>query len=283
LLPAPAPAEVPVPALRARVTDAADLLPPAAEARLEAQLADFERETTHQVAVLTVPSLEGEPIEVFALRVVESWKLGQKDLDNGLLLVVAAQDRRARVEVGYGLEGAVPDVVAKRVLEDAMFPRFRAGDFAGGIEAAVQGLLRATRGEVVPAERRPARPGGPNADALAVVLFAALFAGSFVLPFTGVAFRRAPAPRALVSGLASGGLAWWLLASLGWAALAFGLGLLVGLVAPGFAGAARGRGGRHGGVFFPGGGGFGRGGGFGGGGFRGGGGGFGGGGASGGW
>ena len=267
-------AEIPVPPLRARVTDAADLLPPAAEARVEAALADFERETAHQVAVLTVPTTGGEPIEAFALRVVESWKLGQRGLDNGLLLVVAAQDRRARVEVGYGLEGAVPDAVAKRVLEDVMFPRFRAGDPAGGIEAGVQALLQAARGEVVRFERRPARGGAPHEDPLAALLFAVAFGTLSTAPLFGRRLRRRRGPRALLAGLASAGLCGWLLASLAWAALAFGLGLLTGLAAPALLRGA----GRHGSVWVPGGGGFGRGGGFGGGG-----GGFGGGGASGGW
>jgi uncharacterized protein len=114
--------------LRARVTDSADLLPPAAEARLEAALARFESETSHQIAVLTVPELGGEAIEPFALRVAERAQLGQRGLDNGMLLVVAAKERRARIEVGYGLEGVVPDAVGKRVLEDTIFPRFRVGD-----------------------------------------------------------------------------------------------------------------------------------------------------------
>jgi uncharacterized protein len=273
-------AEVPVPPLRARVTDAADLLPPEAEARLEAQLAGFERETTHQVAVLTLGTTGGEPIEAFALRVAESWKLGQKDLDNGLLLVVAAQDRRIRVEVGYGLEGAVPDAVSKRVIEDVMVPRFRAGDAAGGIEAGVAALLRAARGEIVATERRPARGGAPHEDPFAALLFAVGFGTAASALLFGRALRRARAIRALLAGLASSGLCGFLLASAGWAALAFGLGCLAGFVLPVLT-----RAGGRGGAWSPGGGsggGFGRGG-FGGGGIGGGGGGFGGGGASGGW
>ncbi|MDJ0869752.1 MAG: TPM domain-containing protein, partial [Myxococcota bacterium] len=129
---APARAELPVPALRARVNDTAGLIPAARERRLEDELARFEAETSHQIAVLTVASLEGEPIESFSLRVVEDWQLGQAGADNGLLILVASQDRQARVEVGYGLEGVVPDVIAKRILEDVMFGHFRAGDFAAG-------------------------------------------------------------------------------------------------------------------------------------------------------
>jgi hypothetical protein len=105
-------AELPVPPLRGRVNDLAGTLDPDVAARLEGRLADFERETTHQIAVLTIPSLEGEPIEPFALRVAEAWRLGQAGVDNGILLVVAPRDRRARIEVGYGLEGVVPDAIA---------------------------------------------------------------------------------------------------------------------------------------------------------------------------
>jgi uncharacterized protein len=272
-------AEIAVPALSARVTDLADLLPPERERALEAKLAAFEGETSHQLAVLTVPALEGEPIESFALRAAEQWKLGQQGLDNGMLLVVASRDRAARIEVGYGLEGVVPDVVAKRVLEDVLFPRFRAGDFAGGLDAATDALIRAARGEVIPAERRPRaalRPRGAM-DPLPTVFFVSLIASFFALPF-----RRGARPLgALVGGGASALIVWLILASLGWAALAALLGAWFGAAGPALGGGGR----RGGGAIFPGGfggGGFGRGGGFGGG-FGGGGGGFGGGGASGRW
>jgi uncharacterized protein len=256
------------------VTDLAGVLDPAAAARLESRLADFERETTHQIAVLTVPTLEGEPIETFALRVAESWQLGQAGADNGILVVVAPRDRRARIEVGYGLEGVVPDVVAKRVLEDVMFSHFRGGDFAGGIEAGVGALMQAARGEVV--ELPPARRGAPHADPLSVVFFAALLGTVVATPL-----RRARPLGSIVGGGIGGGITWLLLASLGWAAAAFVIAAALGAIGP----ASLGGGGRRGGpIFFPSGrGGWGGGGGFGGGGFGGGGGGFGGGGASGSW
>jgi uncharacterized protein len=265
--------------LRARVTDGADLLPPAAEARLESALADLERETSHQIAVLTVPGLEGEPIESFALRVAERAELGQRGLDNGILFVVALRERRARIEVGYGLEGVVPDAVAKRVLEEAVFPRFRAGDLAGGIEAGALALASAARGEVVPAARRPRAPGegAPTIlDPLAAVGFAVLLSTLLALPLQA---RRQRALAAALAGGASALITWLLLASLAWALLA---GLL-GALGPGAGGLGPRRGrGRRGGFLAPGaggfGGGFGRGGGFSGGGGR-----FGGGGASGGW
>jgi len=272
-----------VPELRARVTDLAGAIPPADRARLEAKLADFERETSHQLAVLTVPTLEGEPIESFSLRVAEKWQLGQRGLDNGMLLVVASQDRQARVEVGYGLEGVVPDAIANRVIADVLVPRFRAGDYAGGIDAAMDTLMQAARGEEIPEERRPSAQlhARGQVDPLPTVFFVALL-GSFL----ATPFRRGARPLgALIGGGASGLIVYLLLASLAWAGLAAVLG--------GFFGAAGGLGGgrRRGGFGFPGGfggggfggGGFGGGGGGFGGGFGGGGGGFGGGGASGRW
>jgi uncharacterized protein len=263
-----------VPALRARVNDLAGVLDAATAARLESRLADFERETSHQIAVLTVPSLEGEAIEPFALRVAEAWQLGQAGADNGILVVVAPQDRRARIEVGYGLEGVVPDAIAKRVLEDVMFSHFRSGDFAGGVEAGVDALMQAARGEVV--ELPPAREQAPHADPFAIVFFAALLGTIVAAPL-----RRAQPLASLVGGGVGGGLTWLLVASLGWAAVAFAIAFALGLAGPGSVGGP-GRRGRGGPVFLPGGG-WGGGGGFGGGGFGGGGGGFGGGGASGSW
>jgi uncharacterized protein len=261
-----------VPALQGRVNDLAGALDAAAAARLEQSLAEFEAETSHQIAVLTVPSLEGEPIEPFALRVAEAWRLGHEGADNGILVLVAPRDRRARIEVGYGLEGAVPDAIAKRVLEDVMFPHFRRGDFGAGIEAGVGALMQAARGERV--SLPPAREGAPHADPLAVVFFAALLGTLLASPLRGV---RRPAA-SLAGGAVGGGLAWLLLASLGWSAAAFAVAFALGLVAPE---ALAGR--RGGGPVFAPRGGWGGGFGGGGGGFRGGGGGFGGGGASGSW
>jgi uncharacterized protein len=259
-----------VPVLRARVTDLADLLPPERERALEARLSAFEGETSHQLAVLTVPSLEGEPIESFALRVAEQWKLGDQRVDNGMLLVVAKADRAARVEVGYGLEGVVPDAVAKRVLEDTMFPRFRAGDFPGGIDAACEALIRAARGEVVPMP--PRRSVQPRVDPVALLVMSVMASSLVSMPFR----RRARGLGALLGGGAAGAVVWVLAASAAFAAAAFVIGAFFAFMGP-MAGM-----GRRGGYGRWGGGGFG-GGSWGGGGFGGGGGGFGGGGASGRW
>ena len=130
-----------IPYLQGRVTDDAEILSPAAIDRIGALLADHESRTTDQVAVLTVATLDGESIEDFALRVFASWQLGQKDKDNGVLLVVAPRERRMRIEVGYGLEGRLTDLEAGRIIRNVMAPRFKAGDYDGGIEQGVTAIL----------------------------------------------------------------------------------------------------------------------------------------------
>ena len=137
-------AQVP-PRPTARVTDLAGILGPEDSRAMESRLAAFERETTHQVAVLTIPSLEGEPIETFSHRVATTWKLGRAGVDNGVLLLIAVRDRRARLEVGYGLEPSLPDGLAGAIIREAMAPRFRQGDFVGGTNAALDRVLSATR------------------------------------------------------------------------------------------------------------------------------------------
>ena len=153
-----------VPALSARVTDLTGTLDAAQRQRLDAQLGDIERRKGTQVAILIVPSTQPETIEEFGIRVADAWKLGrgreraQRDtgnsrataIDDGLLLLVAKNDRRVRIEVGYGLEGAIPDAVAKRIIGEAITPRFRTGDFAGGLEAAVADVSRRLEGEDLP-------------------------------------------------------------------------------------------------------------------------------------
>ena len=281
---APAPLAVspalalPIPPLAARVNDTAGLLNRAQRQDLEARLAAFEAETAHQIVVLTIPSLDGEAIESFSLRVVEQWKIGHKGLDNGALILVAAGDRRARIEVGYGLEGVVPDAIASRILREVMIPSFRAGDMGAGILRGAAAVMAAARGEEIPADRRPAGDGAPAPnDALGMAMFFGFLGGML-----GAAVSRR-------SGLLGAGIGatvaflftFAILAVLGWAVLSALLGAFLGAT-----GAGGGRGARRLGAW-PGGwsgGGFGGGGGgFGGGGFSGGGGGFGGGGASGSW
>ncbi len=146
-----------VPFLAGHVNDYAGMVPAETAARLEERLGELERRTGAQVAVLTVESLEGDPIEDFSLRVAETWKLGEKGKDNGVLFLVAKEDRKMRIEVGYGLEATLPDALAKRILDSVARPRFRAGDFGGGIEATVTAIAAAIEGDTaaIPAETGP--------------------------------------------------------------------------------------------------------------------------------
>ena len=129
-----------VPYLSGRVVDTADLLPPADEQRIAARLETLERETGAQVVVLTVPTLGGNPLEDYALKVAETWKLGRKGVDDGVVFLVARDEHALRLEVGYGLEGKLPDITGKRILDELVVPRFRQGDFAGGVEAGIDAI-----------------------------------------------------------------------------------------------------------------------------------------------
>jgi uncharacterized protein len=280
-----------VPPLRGRVNDRAGMLPADRAQALDARLAAFERETGHQIAVLTIPSLQGDSLEDFSIRVAEAWKIGQKGFDNGAILLIVRDDHKLRIEVGYGLEGVLPDAIASRIIREIIVPRFRENDFAGGIETGVNAILQVTKGEPLPESVRKSTKGGASR---VPSLLTALTMTAILALFIGMTQRR------LVGG-AFGGAAAGLVATLVSAAgigLGLGLALIVGAVLGAigstmsvassgnqWTGSSRYRRGSPGGGIFPGGfggGGFG-GGGFGGGGFSGGGGGFGGGGASGSW
>lgn len=161
-----------VPPLQGRVVDLADLMPSDAEQRLSERLASYEQQTGHQFAVLTIPSLEGDPLEDFSIRVVEAWKLGKKKVDDGVLLLVVKNEHKARVEVGYGLEGSITDAQSARVIRNVLTPAFRSGDFAGGIDATMTQLMTLGAGGKLdlPAEseRPPERRGNP---AILILLF----------------------------------------------------------------------------------------------------------------
>ena len=135
------------PELRGHVNDYAQLLSSAQAQQLEARLAAFEAKTGHQFALLTIRSLNGLPIEQYSIKVAEAWKLGSAKLDDGLILVIATSDRRMRIEVGYGLEGTIPDAIAARAIREQLQPAFRQGDFVYGIEAAFDVLIRAAGGD----------------------------------------------------------------------------------------------------------------------------------------
>lgn len=143
-----------VPPLRGRVNDYANLMPPARAQALEQRLEQFENKTGHQIAVLTIPGLQGEDIEGFSIRVAENWKIGRKGFDNGAILVIAQNDRKLRIEVGYGLEGVLPDAIANRIIQEIIVPRFRDSDFSGGIEAGVEAIMKVTSGEPLPQAQR---------------------------------------------------------------------------------------------------------------------------------
>jgi uncharacterized protein len=166
-----------VPALRAHVNDYAAVLPAERAAALEARLADYEARTKHQLALLTIPSLAGGNIEDFGIRAAQQWKLGQKGADDGLILIVVPAEHKMRIEVGYGLEGVIPDAVAARVIRDVLAPSFRQGDFAGGIDAAFGALMHAASPELG-AEQPSGRSAAPPEDAwsqLAPLVFPLLF------------------------------------------------------------------------------------------------------------
>ncbi|MSN27196.1 MAG: methanol dehydrogenase [Geobacter sp.] len=136
-----------VPQLSGRVNDLAGLLSPEARQSLTQKLAAFERETSNQVVILTVPSLEGDDIESFAIRVVEAWKLGQAGKDNGVLLILAQTERKVRIEVGMGLQGVLPDITASRIIRDTMRPYLKSNNFDQGISVGVDAIIAATKGE----------------------------------------------------------------------------------------------------------------------------------------
>jgi len=150
----------PIPALKARVTDLTGTLSAEQIADLERRLADFEARKGSQIAVLVVPTTAPEAIDQYSIRVAEAWKVGRKGTDDGVILVVAKNDRKLRLEVGYGLEGAVPDAYAKRIIREVIAPRFQQGDFYGGITAGTQQLMRLIEGEKLPAPAPREEPQG---------------------------------------------------------------------------------------------------------------------------
>lgn len=268
-------AEVAVPPLSGRVVDLTSTLDAGQRHSLEQTLQDFETSKGSQIAVLVVPTTAPETIEQYGIRVAEAWKLGRRGVDDGALLLVAIQDRAARIEVGRGLEGALNDATASRIIAEELVPRFRSGDQFGGISAAVARMISVVNGEPLPPPRSRRGPSAADdvGQMLPVLLIAGVVAGGLLRAMLG------RLPGAVVTGGLLGGLGVVLGLS---ATFAVGVGVVgflftllggMGFVGGGF----RGGGGFGGGGF--GGGGFGGGGG----GFSGGGGSFGGGGASGRW
>ena len=160
----PAHALVAVPPLVGRVVDQTGTLSADDIASLQQTLRNFEARKGSQIAVLIVPTTDGEAIEPFSLRVAEAWKIGRKKIDDGALLVIAKNDRHLRIEVGYGLEGSLTDVTAKRIIDEDITPKFKAGDFAGGVSAGIGRMIRVIDGEKLPAPEPPHWQGSNSFD-----------------------------------------------------------------------------------------------------------------------
>ncbi len=261
-----------VPQLRARVNDYAGMISQATERQLEQSLQSFETSQSTQIVIVTIPSLEGEAIEDFSIRVAEAWKIGQKGLDNGAILLVAKNDRKIRIEVGYGLEGRLTDLIAGRIIRQVISPAFKAGNFDMGFINGVNAMMEAVKGEF----KAPPSPNPTgNADRLSG-LFMPLIVFVFLITQLGRVAR--------LLGTLAGGVMLPVFGSLFFSSgvllllALIPVGLIAGFLLSLIGASLRTTSGGRGGIFT---GGFG--GGFGGGGFSGGGGGFGGGGASGGW
>jgi uncharacterized protein len=214
-------ADVAVPQLTGRVVDQTGTLSSGDIASLNQKLRDFENRKGSQVAVLIVPTTQPETIEQFSIRVAEAWKIGRKKIDDGAILVIAKNDRHLRIEVGYGLEGALTDVTSRRIIDEVITPKFRTGDFAGGIADGADRIIRVIDGEPLPAPARSTSYSSDLSDFGPVVPFA-LFASLFVGGILRTMFGR------LLGSVATGGvlaaIAWFLAGSVG-------LALVVGLIA----------------------------------------------------
>jgi uncharacterized protein len=272
---APGHADVAVPPLTARVTDLTGTLSGGAVARIEAKLAAFEAKKGSQIAVLVVPTTAPEEIEQFSIRVEDAWKLGRKGVDDGVYLIVAKNDRRVRIEVAYGLEGALPDAVANRIIAETITPHFKLGDYDGGVEAGINQIISVVNGEPLPQPDKKWERHSGLGNILPLLLIVVLVGGGVLRALFGRLFGS------VATGGLAGGIVWLLSHVL---PIGIGAGIVAFLFAM-LAGGSRGgwtSGGGFGGGLGGFGGGFGGGGG-GGGGFSGGGGGGGGGGASGSW
>lgn len=279
----------PIPELRARVIDETGTLDSASLASIEAKLAAFEKSNGSQVVVVMVASTAPEDISDYTQRLGEAWKIGRRDVGDGVLFVIAKDDRRLRIATAKALEGAIPDLIAKRIIDGAVAPAFRVGNYAAGIDAGVDQILERIRGENLPLPAEQAAldrgTGLGDFDGMELLVFLVFAVPIFSAVLRGIFGNKLGV---LLTGVGAGGLA-WVLTTVVWVAIGAGLlGMLAALFlqflpAPTSGGSGRGgRGGGWGGGGWGGGGG--RSGGFGGGGFSSGGGGnFGGGGASGGW
>ncbi len=193
-----------IPDLTSRVTDLSQTLSVEQKTALEAKLQAFEQRKGSQIAVLIVPTTQPEDIAQYSIRVVDKWKLGREKVDDGVLVLVAKDDHKMRIEVGYGLEGAIPDLYAKRIISEQMAPKFKQGDFAGGISDAVDRLIGLVEGEVLPAPEAR-QPGSLDVGGLLpMLLFGGLISGLFLRSMFGTF------PGSAINGTLLGGVVWLL-------------------------------------------------------------------------
>jgi uncharacterized protein len=197
-------AQVAVPPLTGRVTDLTGTLSGGAVTRIEAKLVNLEASKGSQIAVLIVPTTQPEEIEQFGIRVEDAWKLGRKGVDDGAYLIVAKNDRRVRIEVGYGLEGALPDAIANRIITETITPHFKAGDYDGGVEAGVDQMISVVNGEPLPEPDRKWERHKGLGNFLPLLLVAAFVASGVLRAVFGRLMGS------VATGGMIGGLAWLL-------------------------------------------------------------------------
>jgi uncharacterized protein len=210
-----------VPTLSGRVVDLAHVLPRATIESLTAQLAAHEAQSSNQIAVLTIPSLEGESLEEFSHRVATTWKLGQKGTDNGVLLLVAIGERKVRIEVGYGLEGVLTDIRSAQIIRNEIVPRFRGGDMPGGVTAGVNAILKTIEGSYQGSEKAVPRQESDVIGRVVMAVIVGLLVGlvfmnihRFIGPVAGAGISTLLAPW-LVPALVASGITLLLLLALG--------------------------------------------------------------------
>ncbi|MBR0714517.1 YgcG family protein [Bradyrhizobium liaoningense] len=222
-------ADIAVPQLSGRVVDQTGTLSSGDIASLSAKLRDFETRKGTQIAVLIVPTTQPETIEQYSIKVADAWKIGRKKVDDGAILVVAKGDRHLRIEVGYGLEGVLTDVTSRRIIDENIAPKFRSGDFAGGIVAGVDRMIRVIDGEPLPAPSRNVNFDSDDFDAFgplfAVTMFGSLGIGGFFRAILG----------RLLGSLVAGGIiaiiAWFFVGSVTLSVIAGVIGFVIGFVA----------------------------------------------------
>lgn len=205
------------PPLQGRINDYAGMLSSTTARSLEQKLAAFEKETTNQVVLLTIPSLEGDVIESFAIRVAEAWKIGQKDKSNGVILILAKKERKIRIEVGTGLQGVLPDITAGQIIRNVIAPGLRAGNPDQGISAGLGAIIDATKGEfkATAADKKVAKKKKGSGYGLFIIL---LLAGLVITAIAGSSSRTA--------GVLAGGVSLPVAAGIGLGAVLWKLGIL---------------------------------------------------------